>query len=118
MSSMLALALASCLCTNCTGFSYCAAAPSLFLLLPACIECQNLCQEGTFWSRHEQGKCPAQIVNSVQKGYLRKISRPEWVHSGGTHFGADAYFECTICSAIWTMVEPEREDNGLWERLA
>jgi hypothetical protein len=70
------------------------------VLLPACADCQSLCPEGRFSSRREQGICAARVASSVQKGCLKRISRPRWFHANGTTFGADGYLECTVCNAI------------------
>lgn len=86
-------------------------------LLPSCPDCAQLCEGRVFSSREEHGVCAARVEDSLRAGTLKRIQRPDWFHPSELHFGADGYFECTMCGTIWTLVEPEREDNGLWERL-
>jgi hypothetical protein len=87
------------------------------MALPACSDCGHLCDSGVFSSRQEHSACAAQVKESVRKGTLKGIPRPNWFRASPHNLGADGYFECGNCSAIWTLVEPEREDNGLWERI-
>jgi hypothetical protein len=87
-------------------------------LLPPCAVCGEICSEGNFLTRQNYLECMPRIEQSIRNGLLVQIPRPRWFHAGDKHFGADGYFKCTACNAIWTFVMPEREDNGLWERLA
>jgi hypothetical protein len=90
---------------------------AVVMVLPACSACAHIGDIGVFSSRQEHSACIARVKESVLRGVLKGIPRPKWFHASGHNLGADGYFECENCSAIWTLVEPEREDNGLWERL-
>lgn len=86
-------------------------------LLPSCPNCRDIFEQGSFLTRGEYAACISQVTKAVQNRALTQIGRPTWFHPDGKHFGADAYYTCNICDAIWTLVMPEREDNGLWERI-
>ena len=66
----------------------------------------------------EQLAYSSRVDVALSSGELVRIKRPQWLQHGGTQLGADAYFECKFCGAIWTLVEPERQDNGMWQRIA
>lgn len=88
------------------------------IVFPNCSLCEALCDVGHFTSRQAQSSCEARVYDSFQRGDIQRVSRPEWFNPTQAHFGADGYFSCTRCGSIWNMVEPEREDNGLWGRIA
>lgn len=87
-------------------------------ILPSCSACSDICKVGAFIIRQEHSTCLSQIAQAVQKGTLVQIARPDWFKTDDKHFGPDGYYKCNICDAVWTLVLPEREDNGLWERIA
>lgn len=87
-------------------------------LLPSCSNCRDICKEGIFLTRQEHAACVSNVSQAVSNGTLKPIPRPEWFRPSDKHFGADGYFKCNTCDAVWTLVTPEREDNGLWERIA
>lgn len=87
-------------------------------LLPACAYCGQMPAVGVFTSREQHSTYASWVTQAVRNGTFKPIPRPDWLHSTQQHFGADGYFQCTNCGSLWTLVEPEREDNGLWERLA
>jgi hypothetical protein len=91
---------------------------ALVNLLPDCTRCGRICQPGPFASRIEHAECASLVDSAVNDEVLLRVKRPGWVLLDQRQLGADAYFECRNCGALWTLVEPERQDNGLWERLS
>lgn len=87
-------------------------------ILPACSNCADICKEGAFANRSEHVSCASRVDLAILDGYLERIKKPSWVGQDNFQLGADAYYKCSSCGSIWTLVEPERQDNGLWERLA
>lgn len=87
-------------------------------LLPSCPNCRDICEEGSFLTREEYVTCTSKVTEAVRTGSLAPVGRPSWFNPEDKHFGADGYYKCNICEAMWTLVNPEREDNGLWERVA
>jgi hypothetical protein len=87
-------------------------------LLPTCVKCRDICKHGGFLTRQEYALCASQVARAVENSTLTAIARPRWFYSDDKHYGADGYFKCNTCDAFWTLVAPEREDNGLWERIA
>lgn len=90
---------------------------AVMALLPSCSNCRDICEGGPFLTRKEYADCASCVAQATQNGMLTKVGRPAWFQPDGEHFGADGYYKCNICSAVWTLVLPEREDNGLWERI-
>ena len=87
-------------------------------LVPSCVNCRDICPEGAFLTREAFSQCAASVAQRTRSGALTPIGPPPWFKPDDKHFGADSYFRCATCGAVWTLVLPEREDNGLWERLA
>lgn len=83
----------------------------------ACDKCSGINPAGRFTSRQEFSICASHVDNALASGVLKRVKMPIWVKPEALQFGADAYYECTTCSTTWLLVEPEREDNGLWRRL-
>lgn len=87
-------------------------------ILPGCAHCSSLYPETTFSSRAEQARCAQVVDAALSRGILKRIARPAWMVPDTTQLGADAYFICATCGAIWTLVEPEQHCHGLWFRMA
>lgn len=91
---------------------------ALTRLLPSCSACGKLWPRGAFSSRADHQACAQRVDMALADGVLRRTDRPAWVLSDVSQFGSDAYYGCVNCGAHWILVEPEREDNGLWDRIA
>jgi hypothetical protein len=91
---------------------------SIAKLIPTCARCGQICQVGPFTTRQAHAKCASNVDAAVKNAVLSRIAQPNWVPIGNSQFGAAGYFKCTGCGSVWTLVEPERQDNGTWERLA
>lgn len=91
---------------------------SIAILVPACSKCAKTGEQKIFGSRIEQLAYSNRVDLALESGELVRIKRPQWFQHCSTQLGADAYFECKFCGAIWTLVEPERQDNGMWQRIA
>lgn len=91
---------------------------SVAALLPGCSHCERICSQGAFDSRSEQHECERRVDAALQGGDLRRVKRPVWFNPHHSQLGSDGYFECVTCGSVWTLVEPERQDNGLWERIS
>lgn len=87
-------------------------------ILPSCLKCSAICKEHAFYDRSEHAACASAIDQALQAGILRRLAKPKWYVPSNTQPGADAYFACSFCGSIWNLVEPERQYNGLWERIA
>lgn len=87
-------------------------------LIPSCIYCRDLCDKGVFLTRQQNALCTSTVSKAMQSGYVTPTRCPPWFAPPDIHFGADAYFKCRTCGALYTLVAPEGEDNGLWERFA
>jgi hypothetical protein len=91
---------------------------SIAVLVPDCAKCGHICPRGPFTTRQEHAGCASKVEIAVKNGDLSRIPPPNWRPIDNSQLGADAYFECTACGSVWTLVEPERQDNGMWDRLA
>jgi hypothetical protein len=91
---------------------------SIAKVLPSCIKCGNICQAGPFTTRHDHATCASNVEMALKNGEISRIPLPSWAPIDNSQLGADAYFKCMGCGSVWTLVEPERQDNGTWERLA
>lgn len=86
-------------------------------VIPACLSCSSLFKEGEFSDRAEHLSCANIVAQAITTGLLNRVARPIWFKPNSNQLGADAYFECSSCCALWTLVEPERQYCGLWERV-
>lgn len=91
---------------------------SIANLIPACSQCVQVGEQKIFESRAEQLSYARRVDATLNGGPLKRIKRPNWFQHDGAQLGPDGYFECTSCGAFWTLVEPERQYNGLWQRIA
>jgi len=87
------------------------------VVLPPCSKCSSLFKEGEFSDRAEHASCARIVDQAMATGLLNRVGRPNWFKPNSNQLGADAYFECSSCGALWTLVEPERQYHGLWERV-
>ena len=87
-------------------------------IVPPCSICGNIARPQVFTSRQDHLFVALQVENALLRGLLKRIKSPAWFNSDDLQHAADAYFDCSSCGAIWTLVEPEREYNGQWKRLA
>lgn len=87
-------------------------------LIPACKACSQLPKPKEFTNRAEHADCALRVDACIAVGVLQRIKCPDWVSLQESHVGAYACYMCATCESMWLLVEPERQDNGLWERLA
>jgi hypothetical protein len=88
------------------------------LLFSACDQCLNLFPQGEFASRLEHSDCVKKVDAAISQGLLTRVDQPDWFKPSTNQIGSDAYYRCTSCGALWSLVEPERQYHGLWERIA
>jgi hypothetical protein len=91
---------------------------AIAVLLPACTHCDQVGAPTIFASRQEHSSYAKRVDGAISNGILKRVKSPNWLLPDNSQMGADAYFECAVCGAIWSLVEPERQDNGKWERIA
>lgn len=94
------------------------AATALAKVLPACTNCSAICPQHIFSSWQEYKQCEGRVDHAEAVGTLLRMSPPAWavdIPKGG---GADGYYRCSKCGAVWGIVRPERQENGSWRRLA
>ena len=91
---------------------------AIAVLLPACTHCNQVGAPTIFASRQEHSSYAYRVDDAISNAILTRVKPPYWLLPDNSQMGADAYFECTVCGAIWSLVEPERQDNGKWERIA
>jgi rRNA maturation protein Nop10 len=87
-------------------------------LLPMCGQCAAVGKPKQFESRSEYGAYSRRRDDVVSVGALVEIKPPAWAHEGPASPGAAMYCRCASCGSLWAFVEPEREHNGSWKRLA
>jgi hypothetical protein len=87
-------------------------------LLPPCGQCALVGVPKKFESRSEYGDYSRRRDDVVSVGALVEIKPPAWANEGPGSPGAAMYYRCVSCGSLWAFVEPEREDNGSWNRLA
>lgn len=81
---------------------------SIAVLFPDCAKCSHICPTGPFSTRQEHAGCASKVEIAVKNGDLSRIPKPNWSAIDNSQLGADAYFKCTGCGSVWTLVEPER----------
>ena len=92
---------------------------AIAVLLPACTpHCDQVGVPTVFASRQEHSSYAKTVDGAISNGILKRVKSPNWLLPDNSQMGADAYFECGVGGAIWSLVEPERQDNGKWERIA
>ncbi|UTM58454.1 hypothetical protein L4174_006340 [Photobacterium sp. CCB-ST2H9] len=87
-------------------------------ILPDCVNCHGIYRQGVFESRNEHASCSKYVDQAVQGNVLVSIQKPKWYKPKAGQLGPESYYSCTSCGSIWNLVEPERQCNGLWERIA
>lgn len=87
-------------------------------ILPSCIKCGQICNQGVFANRAEHSACAAAVEKAIQNSILIRAKKPAWYKPKSGQLGPDAYYQCLSCNSIWNLVEPERHCNGLWDRVA
>lgn len=90
----------------------------LCLLSPSCNKCGNLYKIMVFENRKQQLKCLESIEIAEKQKTLIWIDKPYWYIPKDNQLGAEAFYKCNHCGAIWNLVEPEKQYNGLWNRVA
>lgn len=95
-----------------------AAATALASLLPACSTCNSVCDDRTFSSWDEYEDCERRVNRAEAARAIGRIKPPIWAISIPEGGGADAYYRCSSCGAIWGLVRPEKQERGSWHRLA
>ena len=91
---------------------------AIALLLPGCTHCGQVGAPTTFASRQEHSSYAKRVDDAISNNILKRVKAPQWLLPDNSQMGADGYFKCSVCGAIWSLVEPERQDNGKWERIA
>ncbi|OXI96899.1 hypothetical protein CFB41_28090 [Burkholderia sp. AU33803] len=86
-------------------------------LLPACGYCLSVGSPKQFVSRQEYQQYSQRRDAAVASGVLAEIAPPPFDSEGPGSAGSAMYYRCTRCHSIWVFVEPERADNGLWDRV-
>ena len=95
-----------------------AAMTALAEILPVCTVCGAMCRERTFTSWSDYQQCVTRVDAAEAAGEIVRMKPLAWTYNVGSEAGADAYYRCSTCGAIWGLVRPEREENGSWRRLA
>lgn len=83
-----------------------------------CLNCVNFPAAKNFESRMDFEISMKEIEKFVSIGIYRRIGRPLWFSSSGGYIGAEGFFKCTVCPAIWQISIPEKEENGSISRIA
>lgn len=87
-------------------------------IVPPCSICGSIARPRAFTLRQEHRFVALHVEQAILGGFLSRIKSPAWLNNDDLEHAADAYFNCGSCGAIWTLVEPEREYTGQWQRLA
>jgi hypothetical protein len=87
-------------------------------LLPSCEKCAMIGAPRQFASRQEYEVHSKRRDVLVASGTLRTITPPSWTCDSPPTAEAVMYYTCSTCGSIWVFGEPERAENGFWERLA
>ncbi|WP_241021075.1 hypothetical protein [Burkholderia sp. Ac-20344] len=87
------------------------------LLLPACAYCLRVGSPKQFVSRLEYQQYSQRRDTAVASGVLAEIAPPPFDSEGAGSAGSAMYYRCTRCHAIWVFVEPEKAENGSWNRV-
>ncbi|WP_244136435.1 hypothetical protein [Burkholderia sp. BCC0405] len=86
-------------------------------LLPACTRCLSIGSPKQFVSRVEYQQYSQRRDAAVANGDLAEIVPPAFDFEGAGSAGAAMYYRCTHCHSIWAFVEPEKAENGSWNRI-
>lgn len=91
---------------------------AIAVLLPHCTQCGQIGVVKIFSSRQEHLSYARKVEDALSAGVLKIIRSPSWLVPATLQMGAANYLECAVCGAIWSLAEPERDENGRWERIA
>jgi hypothetical protein len=86
-------------------------------LLPACLHCLSVGEPKQFASRLEFQQYSQSRDAAVAKGIFSEIPSPDFSFEEVGSAGSVMYYRCTQCRSFWSFVEPEREENGSWNRI-
>ncbi|WP_175959709.1 hypothetical protein [Burkholderia pyrrocinia] len=86
-------------------------------LLPACARCLSIGSPKQFVSRVEYQQYSQRRDAAVANGFLAEIAPPAFDFEGVGTAGSTMYHRCTDCHSIWAFVEPEKMENGSWNRI-
>ncbi|WP_230943306.1 hypothetical protein [Burkholderia cepacia] len=86
-------------------------------LLPACTHCRGIGLSKQFVSRMEYQQYSQRRDAAVANGILTEIVPPLFDSEGSGSAGSAMYYRCSQCHSIWVFVEPERAENGSWNRI-
>ncbi|MCU9953852.1 hypothetical protein OEJ37_10830 [Burkholderia sp. BKH01] len=86
-------------------------------LLPACARCRSIGSPKQFVSRVEYQQYSQRRDAAVANGFLAEISPPVFDFERAGSVGSTMYYRCTHCNSIWAFVEPEKAENGSWNRI-
>jgi hypothetical protein len=88
------------------------------VIVPCCEKCNVIYRLGEFKSRKEYSICESSVEKALSSHILSPSIKPIWYEPSKGQLGADSYYKCTKCGAVWNLVLPERHCNGLWDRVA
>ncbi|RBB38752.1 hypothetical protein DPV79_17505 [Burkholderia reimsis] len=86
-------------------------------LLPACTHCLGIGLPKQFVSRTEYQQYSQRRDAALASGSLTEIAPPSFDSEGAGSAGSVMYYRCTHCHSIWAFVEPEKAENGSWNRV-
>ncbi|ORT88149.1 hypothetical protein B7G54_05950 [Burkholderia puraquae] len=86
-------------------------------LLPACIRCLGVGEPKAFVSRQEYQQYIHRRDAAIANGVLSEIPEPHFSSEGPDSTGSAMCCRCTFCRSIWVFVEPEKAENGSWNRI-
>lgn len=87
-------------------------------LLPACTQCASVGTPRQFASRDEYRSYSARRDAAVGTGVLTEIASPGWEGQLPATAGSVMHCRCSRCGSLWAFIEPERQENGSWSRIA
>ncbi|WP_175873903.1 hypothetical protein [Burkholderia sp. BCC0397] len=86
-------------------------------LLPACECCFGVGSPKQFVSRLEYQQYSQRRDAAVSSEVLVEVSSPPFDFDGLEAAGSAMYYCCARCHSIWVFIEPERMENGSWNRI-
>ncbi|WP_143247559.1 hypothetical protein [Agaribacterium haliotis] len=86
--------------------------------LPSCGCCENIFSEGEFSTYSDFERCDDEIKKHRSLNKIDSIREPSFASALPEVLGGTAYYKCSVCSAVWQIVLPERAQRGTWQRVA
>lgn len=84
----------------------------------SCQYCKLFPTQKYFLCRSDFNSVMTCLEMLASQSVLARIKPPLWYSSNGNYTGAEGFFECKVCGAIWQVTIPEKEDNGSINRIA